>query len=94
MYRYKLDKLKRGTILGIFFIVLFGMRFLIEFIKEPQVGFEEGMALNMGQILSIPFIVLGIGLLIYSLKWGKPAMIQHPQKPHQTPTHYAKSLSK
>lgn len=94
LYRFKLDKLKRGTLIGIFFIVLFGMRFLIEFIKEPQVGFEENMVLNMGQILSIPFILIGIALLVYSLKWGKPAMIVHPQKPKAQPTHYAKSLGK
>jgi prolipoprotein diacylglyceryltransferase len=41
-------------------ILVFGMRFLIEFLKMPQVGFEEGMALNMGQLLSIPFVLLGI----------------------------------
>ena len=94
LYKYRLEKLKRGTIIGIFFIVLFGMRFLIEFIKEPQVGFEENMLLNMGQILSIPFILIGVGILIYSLKWGKPAAIVHPQKPKSQPTHYAKSLGK
>ncbi len=93
MYRYRLEKLNRGTLLGIFFIVLFGMRFLIEFIKEPQVGFEEGMVLNMGQILSIPFILIGIGLIIYSLGWGKPAMLQHPQKHKAEPTRHAKSLA-
>lgn len=93
MYRYKLEKLKEGTIIGIFFIVLFGMRFLIEFIKEPQVGFEENMLLNMGQILSIPFILLGIGILIYSLVKGRPAMIEHKRKPKAEPTHYAKSLN-
>ena len=94
LYKYRLEKLKRGTIIGIFFIVLFGMRFLIEFIKEPQVGFEENMILNMGQILSIPFILIGVGILIYSLKCGKPAMIVHPEKPKQTPVHYARSLKK
>lgn len=94
LYKNRLDKLKSGTLLGIFFIVLFGMRFLIEFIKEPQVGFEESMALNMGQLLSIPFIVAGTVLLVYSLKWGKPARLQHPQKPkHETVVH-ARSLSK
>ena len=41
MYRYKLEKLYRGTFIGIFFIVCFGMRFLIEFIKEPQVAFAS-----------------------------------------------------
>ena len=91
LYKYRLPKLKRGTLIGIFFIVLFGMRFLIEFIKEPQVGFEENMVLNMGQLLSIPFIIAGICLVIYSLKWGKPAMAVHPEKPKSAPTHYARS---
>ena len=51
------------------------------------------MVLNMGQILSIPFILIGIGLIIYSLGWGKPAMIQHPQKQKAEPTRHAKSLA-
>lgn len=73
LYEKKLDKLKSGTILGIFFIVLFGMRFLIEFIKEPQVAFENDMVLNMGQILSIPFIVGGLAVLLWSIFKGSPA---------------------
>jgi len=93
-YEKRLDKLKRGEIFGIFLIVLFGMRFLIEFIKEPQVGFEESMALNMGQILSIPFICAGIIILVWSLKKGKPAEAIHPTKEKAAPTHYAKPLNK
>jgi len=91
-YKWRLPKLKRGEIFGIFLIVLFGLRFLIEFIKQPQVAFEQGMQLNMGQLLSIPFIVAGVILLVWSLVKGKPAAIQHPQKQKQQPTHYAKSL--
>jgi phosphatidylglycerol:prolipoprotein diacylglycerol transferase len=49
-----------GFLFGMFLILVFGMRFLIEFLKEPQVGFEQHMALNMGQLLSIPFILTGI----------------------------------
>ena len=93
LYKYNLKKMYRGTFIGVFFIVLFGMRFLIEFIKEPQVGFEEGMLLNMGQLLSIPFILLGVGILIYSFIRKDPAEIVHPQKQKQAPTHYAKSLN-
>lgn len=92
LYRYKADKMYRGTFIGIFFIVLFGMRFLIEFIKEPQVGFEENMVLNMGQLLSIPFILLGIGFLIYSYVKKQPALTVQPQKTKSAPTHYAKGL--
>jgi prolipoprotein diacylglyceryl transferase len=57
-----------GKIFGWFLIMLFSVRFLIEFLKEPQVGFEKNMILNMGQILSIPFIIGGIVLLYYSYK--------------------------
>jgi len=61
-------KLSHGLVFGIFLVILFISRFLIEFIKEPQVGFEADMVLNMGQILSIPFIILGFYLLYYSRK--------------------------
>lgn len=79
LYKFKLDKMYRGSFVGIFFIVCFGMRFLIEFIKENQVDFEQGMALNMGQLLSIPFVLLGIGILVYSFRKKIPAMAIHPE---------------
>ncbi|MBN3036518.1 MAG: prolipoprotein diacylglyceryl transferase [Bacteroidales bacterium] len=63
LYLKKGTKLREGTLFGLFLTLLFSVRFLIEFIKEPQVGFESGMMLNMGQLLSIPFIILGIWLL-------------------------------
>jgi len=66
VYKNRLDKVHRGFFFGFFLVGCFGMRFIIEFIKEPQVGFEETMALDMGQLLSIPFIIAGIALLIYS----------------------------
>ena len=94
LYKYKLKKMYRGTFIGVFFVVLFGMRFLIEFIKEPQVGFEENMVLNMGQLLSIPFILLGVGILVYAFIRKQPALIVHPEKPKAKPTHYARSLAK
>lgn len=93
LYKYKAEKMYRGTFIGVFFIVLFGMRFLIEFIKEPQVGFENDMVLNMGQWLSIPFILIGIGMLIYAFIKKQPVLAVHPEKPKQKPTHYAKSLA-
>lgn len=94
MYRYKLDKLYRGTFIGIFFIVCFGMRFLIEFIKEPQVAFEDNMILNMGQVLSIPFILIGVGFLVYAFVRKQPAAIVRPDDgKHKEKTHYAKSLA-
>ena len=94
IYWKKLDKVHRGFFFGLFLVGCFGMRFLIEFIKEPQVGFEEGMALNMGQLLSIPFVIAGIALLIYSFTNKTPARAVHPEETprKQAPTHYAKSL--
>ena len=94
MYKNRVKWMYKGSYIGIFFIVLFGMRFLIEFIKEDQVAFEAGMALNMGQWLSIPFILIGVGLLVYSYMKKQPMEAVHPQKPKAQPTHYAKSISK
>jgi prolipoprotein diacylglyceryl transferase len=65
-YYRKNGKPEPGYLFGMFLLLVFGVRFLIEFIKEPQVGFEKSMVLNLGQLLSIPFIVAGILLLFYS----------------------------
>lgn len=53
----------RGFLLGWFLVLVFGFRFLIEFLKAPQEAFEENLLLNMGQILSIPFLLIGAWLL-------------------------------
>jgi len=50
--------------LAIFLIILFGLRFLYEFIKENQVPFENNLVLNMGQLLSIPLIIIGVLILL------------------------------
>lgn len=63
-YYYQKDgKPRPGFLFGIFLVVLFSFRLFIEFIKEPQVSFENSMPLNMGQLLSIPFIIAGIIIL-------------------------------
>jgi prolipoprotein diacylglyceryl transferase len=63
-YRYK-GKPKEGLLFGLFLIFIFTMRFLIEFIKNPQVEFEKSMALDMGQWLSIPFVLAGAAIIYY-----------------------------
>lgn len=71
LYKYyqKMDgKTANGYLMGMFLILIFGTRFIIEFLKEDQVGFEAGMALNMGQILSIPLVLAGGILVWYSRK--------------------------
>ncbi|GEM68134.1 prolipoprotein diacylglyceryl transferase [Sphingobacterium mizutaii NBRC 14946 = DSM 11724] len=72
MYQKNKDP-KPGKLFGIFLILLFGARFIIEYVKIDQVAFEAGMLLNMGQILSIPFILLGIFLLVRKPKETKKA---------------------
>ncbi len=68
-------KIKEGIIFAWFLISVFTARFLIEFVKFEQSDFEVNMInkinLNMGQLLSIPFILAGIFLLIYLSKKGK-----------------------
>ena len=61
-YIHKKGTFKCGSIFGWWLVALFGMRFLIEFVKNDQVDFEAGMALNMGQLLSIPFILGGLAI--------------------------------
>ncbi|SFE82620.1 prolipoprotein diacylglyceryl transferase [Spirosoma endophyticum] len=53
-----------GTMLGISLVWIFGLRFFWEFFKENQVTFEDSMSLNMGQLLSVPAILLGLILLL------------------------------
>lgn len=59
---------KPGLLFSLFLILVFTARFFIEFIKENQVGFESDLPLNMGQFLSIPFIIIGLILLYYSTR--------------------------
>lgn len=65
-YRHKKGQLHNGRLFGWWLVALWGVRFLIEFIKEEQVDFEKGMTLDMGQWLSIPFIVAGVVLVVMS----------------------------
>lgn len=66
---WKRDAQKReGLIFGVAMVMIFVGRFLVEFVKNDQVGFEEGMTLNMGQWLSIPFVIIGIASIVYSFK--------------------------
>lgn len=52
-----------GLLSGVFFVWIFGLRFVWEFFKENQEAFEDGMTFNMGQVLSIPMVLFGIFLL-------------------------------
>lgn len=65
--RYK-QKLHPGFFFGYCLTTIFIFRILVEFLKEPQVGFEENMMFDMGQWLSVPFVILGIACMIGG-KW-------------------------
>ena len=79
MYWKKNSQERPGLLLGIFFVWVFGSRFIIEFVKNNQVAFEETMTLNMGQWLSVPFVLIGIVLIIYAMK--RPRItLEYPNK--------------
>ncbi|MFN8357958.1 MAG: prolipoprotein diacylglyceryl transferase [Spirosomataceae bacterium] len=81
--KYK-EATPHGLLLGIFLIWIFGLRFLYEFLKENQEGFESTMSFNMGQILSVPAILLGIYFLWFALsKKRTGAYINKPQTEEQ-----------
>ena len=61
---------KEGLIFGVFMICIFGARFFIEFMKNDQEAFEADMLLNMGQLLSIPFVLAGIWFVWRAMKKG------------------------
>src|SRR5450759_994504 len=63
LYKYMRIKLQNGFFFGLSLTMIFVARFLIEFIKEKQVDFEENLTIDMGQILSIPYIIIGIGFI-------------------------------
>ena len=58
----------KGFYFGFTIATIFFFRFFVEFLKKEQVDFEKGMALNMGQLLSIPFVILGSWLIWRAIK--------------------------
>ncbi|WP_461092333.1 prolipoprotein diacylglyceryl transferase [Spirosoma gilvum] len=61
--RYR-NQFASGTMLGISLVWVFGFRFIWEFFKENQVAFEDSLNFNMGQLLSLPAILVGLILLL------------------------------
>lgn len=70
-------QLNDGFLFGLFMAILFTLRFIDEFFKENQVAFEDGMSLNMGQILSIPFVAVGIFFMARSFLINKELQSQN-----------------
>lgn len=66
LYRYTKLAKREGFIFGAALVGIFMPRFLIEFIKINQVAFEKGMTFNMGQWLSVPFILCGAAIMLWA----------------------------
>ena len=73
LYKKTDKKYQQGWLFGLFFIILWAIRFFVEFLKEPQ-GDEiiQFAGLNTGQILSIPFMIAGAVIMIISKKYKLP----------------------
>lgn len=67
MYWKRNAECRPGLIFGVFLVGTFMSRFLIEFIKNNQAAFEQDMVLNMGQCLSIPFVLAGVWLIVRAM---------------------------
>ena len=92
---WKTDARRReGLLLGIFLEIVFFTRFLLEFIKNDQESFEAGHALNMGQILSIPFIVLGIYLIIRAYRRPLSPVVEKQPKSLEAKYQVTKEVTK
>jgi len=76
LYMKKRGKTKDGLLFGLFLILVFTARFFIEFIKEVQVPFESKLPLDMGQLLSVPFVLTGIVILLLIFSKKKPVQIK------------------
>jgi phosphatidylglycerol---prolipoprotein diacylglyceryl transferase len=68
IYYKGFEKNRSGLLFGLFLVLVFTFRFFVEFLKENQSAFEKGMILDLGQLLSIPFIVAGIIFIVKSFK--------------------------
>lgn len=68
LYRRRPQKVGTGFFFGLCLTLIFTFRFFIEYTKDIQVSFESGMLFNMGQLLSIPFILIGVACMVGG-KW-------------------------
>lgn len=72
LWKYQPSQLGKGRIAGLFFVGIFGFRFFIEFLKLPQSSLiDESYYGNVGQLLSIPFVIVGLWLFFISFKKQK-----------------------
>ena len=68
IYRRSKERVGTGWYFGFCLTYIFTFRFFVEFLKKEQVAFEQSMPLDMGQLLSIPFVILGVWCMIKARK--------------------------
>ena len=73
LYKNYNKRLQRGFFFGLCLTAIFTFRFFIEFLKENQVGFEDQMSFNMGQWLSVPFVIIGLYSMFFYGRTKKKA---------------------
>jgi prolipoprotein diacylglyceryltransferase len=73
LWKNKRNQFGQGFMFGLFCVLMFTFRFLMEFLKEIQESFEASLPINMGQILSIPFIIIGIYMIWKSFQTKQKA---------------------
>jgi phosphatidylglycerol:prolipoprotein diacylglycerol transferase len=71
LWKNKRNDFGKGFMFGLFCVLMFGFRFGMEFMKENQEAFEASLPINMGQILSIPFILVGLYMMYRSKQESK-----------------------
>ena len=77
LYRTYSKVIHKGFFAGVFLSLTFTARFFIEFVKENQEHFEQDMTLNMGQLLSIPYVLTGLFLMVWALKKSKKPILNY-----------------
>jgi len=68
LYKFKRDSFNDGFLFGLFLLLVFSARFIVEFVKEKQASYSTEFFLSTGQLLSIPFLILGLGLILWSTR--------------------------
>lgn len=66
VYRKYEENIPTGALLGTFLVLTFSARFLVESVKQEQAAYTNILGMSTGQLLSIPFFVAGIALLIWA----------------------------
>ncbi len=80
-YRKRNLEVRDGFIFSVFMIALFCARFFIEFLKNDQVAFESGLKLNMGQLLSLPFIIAGLVIIVWTKRKPRQFSLEPDPEP-------------